>query len=78
VPQQEVESAVLITVTLIGHDDVRSTVTMSEDTSVRDAATSKYDLFWRTLKKNGSTVPLTTRAVDGDIVTIEDDRVDES
>jgi len=77
VPQQEVESAVLITVTLIGHDDVRSTVTMSEDTSVR-AATSKYDLFWRTLKENGSTVPLTTRAVDGDIVTIEDDRVDES
>lgn len=67
-----------ITVTLIGPDDVRSTVTMSEDTSVRDVATSKYDLFWRTLKKNGSTVPLTTRAVDGDIVTIEDDRVDES
>lgn len=64
----------LITVTLIGPDDVRSTVTMS----VRDAATPKYDLFWRTLKKNGSTVPLTTRAVDGDIVTIEDDRVDES
>lgn len=68
----------LITVTLIGPDDVRSTVTMSEDSSVRDAATSKYDLFWRTLKKNGSKVPLTTRAVDGDIVTIEDGRVDES
>ncbi len=68
----------LITVTLIGPDDVRSTVTMSEGSSVRDAATSKYDLFWRTLKKNGSKVPLTMRAVDGDIVTIEDDRVDES
>jgi len=72
------ESAVLITVALIGPDDVRSTVTMSEDTSLRDAATSKYDLFWRTLKKNGSMVPLTARAVDGDIVTIEDERVDES
>jgi len=78
VSQQEVESAVLITVTLIGPDDVRSTVRMSEDTSLRDAATSKYDLFWRTLKKNGSAVQLTARAVDGDIVTIEDERVDES
>jgi hypothetical protein len=31
-----------------------------------------------TTSENGTTVPLTASAVDGDIVTIKDERVDES
>ena len=71
-------SAMSITVTLIGPDDRRSTVTMNEDITVRDAATSKYDLFWRTLKKNGALVPFTATLMEGDIVSVEDEGVDQS
>jgi len=64
----------VITVTLVGPDKVRSTVKISEDTTVRDVATSKYHLFWRTTKKNGTNVvPFTTRVVDGDSVTVENE-----
>jgi len=52
--------------------------THHEDTTVRDVATSKYDLFWRTVKRNGSVVPLTERVLPGDIVAVEDEPVNES
>ena len=62
----------MITVTLIGPDKVQSTVEISKDATVRDVATSKYHLFWRTTKRNGITVvPFTTTVMDGDTVTIE-------
>jgi hypothetical protein len=62
----------VITVTLIGPDNVRSLVSISNDTTVRDVATSKYDLFWQTTKRNGAIVdPFTTNVTDGDTVTIE-------
>ena len=62
----------MITVTLIGPDEVTSTIEMSEDTTVRDVATYKYHLFWRTTKINGiDVVPFTTTVVDGDTVTVE-------
>lgn len=41
----------MITVTLMGPDNVESMVEMSEDTTVRDIATSKYHLFWRSTKE---------------------------
>ena len=64
----------MITVTLVGPDKVGSTVKISEDTTVRDVATSKYHLFWRTTKKNGTNVvPFTTRVVHGDSVTVENE-----
>jgi hypothetical protein len=64
----------VITVTLIGPDNVRSLVSISNDTTVRDVATSKYDLFWQTTKRNGTIVdPFTTKVTDGDTVTVEDD-----
>jgi hypothetical protein len=64
----------VITVTLVGPDKARSIVKITEDTTVRDVATSKYHLFWRTTKKNGTTVvPFTTRVVDGDSVTVENE-----
>lgn len=66
----------LITVTLIGPDEVRSFVRISDDATVRDVATFQYDLFWRTLEKNGSSVPFTSRVTEGDIVSVEDERVD--
>ncbi len=63
----------MITVTLIGPDNVRSLVSISNDTTVRDVATSKYDLFWQTTKRNGTIVdPFTTKVTDGDTVTIEE------
>ena len=63
----------VITVTLIGPDNVRSTVSLSNDPTVRDVATSKYDLFWQTTKRNGTIVdPFTTKVTDGDTVTIEE------
>ena len=43
----------MITVTLVGPDKVRSVVQISEDTTVRDVATSKYHLFRRTTERNG-------------------------
>jgi len=66
------QGARVITVTLMGPDDVRSMVKISEDTTVRDVATSKYHLFWQTTKRNGtSVIPFTTTVVDGDTVTVE-------
>jgi hypothetical protein len=63
----------MITVTLVGPDNVRSLVSISNDTTVRDVATSKYDLFWQTTKRNGTIVdPFTTKVSDGDTVTIEE------
>jgi hypothetical protein len=62
----------VITVTLIGPDKVRSTVSISNDPTVRDVVTSKYDLSWQTTRRNGTIVdPFTTKVTDGDIVTIE-------
>ena len=63
----------MITVTLVGPDNVRSTVSLSNDPTVRDVATSKYDLYWRTTNRNGTIVdPFTTKVNDGDTVTIEE------
>ena len=62
-----------ITVTLIGPDNVRSLVSASNDATVRDVVTSKYDLFWQTTRRNRSIVdPFTTKVNDGDTVTIEE------
>lgn len=62
----------MITVTLIGPDNVQCVVFMSEETTVRDVATSKYHLFWRTTKRNDiNVVPFTTRVKDGDTVIVE-------
>jgi hypothetical protein len=64
----------MISVTLIGPDKVRSVVQISEETTVRDVATSKYHLFWRTTKRNGTNVvPFTTEVVDGDTVAVENE-----
>ena len=58
----------MITVTLIGPNKVRSTVKMSEETTVRDVATSEYHLFWRTVNRNGiSVVPFTSGVADGEV-----------
>jgi hypothetical protein len=46
---------------------------MSDDATVRDVATCGYDLFWRTLKRNGFKVPLTATVQDGDVVMVEND-----
>ena len=63
----------MITVTLIGPDNLRSLVNISNDPTVRDVATSKYDLFWQTTRRNGTIVdPFTTKVNDGDTVTIEE------
>ena len=63
----------MISVTLIGPDKVRSLVHISEETTVRDVATSKYHLFRRTTRRNGAAVvPFTTVVRDGDTVTVED------
>ena len=63
----------MITVTLIGPDNVWSLVSISNDTTVRDVVTSKYDLFWQTTKRNGTIVdPFTTKVTEGDTVTIEE------
>jgi len=63
----------VIAVTLVGPDKVQSIVEMSEDVTVRDIATSKYHLFWRTTKQNGmSVIPFTARVVDSDTVTVEE------
>ena len=62
----------MITITLIGPDRVMSILETSKDTTVRDVATYKYHLFWRTTKRNGvSVIPFTTGVVDGDTVTVE-------
>ena len=62
----------MLTITLMGPDKVESIVKIGEDTTARDVATSKYHLFWRTVKRNGvKVVPFTTRVMDGDVVTVE-------
>ena len=62
----------MITVTVLGPDKEQSTVEISEDTTVRDVATSQYHLFWRRTKRNGvGVIPFSTRVEDGDTVTIE-------
>lgn len=62
----------MIKVILIGPNNVRSIVSISEDTTVRDVVTSKYHLFGRTAKLNGTMVsPFTTSVADGDTVTVE-------
>jgi hypothetical protein len=66
-----------IAVHLVGPDQVRSHVLIDGDTTVRDVATSKYDLFWRTVKRNGSVVPLTERVSPADTVAVEDETVHE-
>ena len=66
-----------IAVHLVGPDHVRSHVLISDDVTARDVATSKYSLFSRTLKKNGSIVPLTERVLPGDTVLVEDEAVHE-
>jgi len=53
----------LISVHLVGPNQVGSHVLINEDATVRDVATSKYHLFWRTVKRNGSVVPLTERVL---------------
>ena len=63
----------VIRVTLIGPDSARSLVSISNDTTVRDVATSKYDLFWQTTRRTGTIVdPYTMKVTDGDTVTIEE------
>ena len=63
----------MITVTLIGPDNVRSMVSIRKDTTVRDVVTSKYDLSWQTTRRNGMIVdPFTTKVTDGDTVAIEE------
>ena len=65
----------MISVTLIGPDKTRSVVQITEETTVRDVATSKYHLFWRSTKRNGTVVvPFTIEVSDGDTVTVEDTR----
>lgn len=67
-----------IAVTLIGPDQVRSTVMISDHATVRDVASSEYHLFWRTLKRNRTSVLFTEKVSEGDIVTVEDEPSDES
>ena len=59
-------------VLLIGPDNVRSAVKISENATVRDVATDKYHLFWRITKRNGVVVsPFTTGVSDGDSVAVD-------
>jgi hypothetical protein len=69
--------AMLIAIHLVGPDQFHSHVLISEEATVRDVATLKYDLLWRTVKKNGSIVPLTERVSPGDTVTVENESVNE-
>jgi len=62
----------VITVTVVGPDKLQSTVELTEDTTVRDVATSQYHLFSRRTKRNGvGVIPFTTRVEDGDTVIVE-------
>ena len=65
----------MIEVTVVGPDNAMSIVSVSDHATVRDVASSKYDLFWRILKKNGTKVPLTEGVRDGDVVSVEDQPV---
>ena len=62
----------MMSATLVDPDKVRSIVQVSEETTVRDVATSKYHLFRRTTKRKGITAdPFTTEVANGDTVTVE-------
>ena len=62
----------MLTIKLMGPDKVESSVNISDETTVRDVVTSKFHLFWRTVKRNGvGVVAFTTRVMDGDLVTLE-------
>ena len=62
----------MISVTLIGPGKVQSVVQISNETTVRDVATSEYHLFRRTARRNGIMVdPFTTEVANGDTVTVE-------
>lgn len=64
----------MITVTLVGPDRLHSRVAINAGTTVRDVATSRYHLFWRTTKRNGlSVVPFTTGVEDVDTVIVENE-----
>ena len=63
----------MITVTLVGPDNTQSAVTIRGDATVRDVVTTKYDLFGRLVKRNGTYVsPFTTPVIDGDRLTVEE------
>jgi len=62
----------MVNVILEGPDQVWSKVKVKEDATVRDVATSKYDLFWRNLKKNDQVVPFSAGVEEGDLVTVCD------
>jgi hypothetical protein len=63
----------VITVTLVGPDNIKSVVSISGNATVRDVVTAKYDLFWRIVKRNGTYVfPFTTRVMEGDSLTVEE------
>ena len=66
-----------ITVRLVDPDQARSTVTISADATVRDVATSGCHLFWRTIKRNGTSVAFTASVMDGDVVTVTSELIDE-
>ena len=64
----------MIRLTLTGPDKVSSVVEISESATVRDVATFKYHLFWRTTRRNGVRVdPFTTGVEDGDTVIVENE-----
>ena len=63
----------MITVTLVGTDNIKSVVSISGNATVRDVVTAKYDLFGRIVKRNGTNVPpFATRVADGDSLTVEE------
>ena len=63
----------MLTVTLVGPDNIESVVTITGNATVRGVVTAKYDLFCRIVKRNGTYVtPFTTRVVDGDSLTVEE------
>jgi hypothetical protein len=63
----------MIAVTLIGPDNTESVVAISGNATVRDVVTSKYNLFGRLVKRNGTYVsPFTTPVNGGDRLTVED------
>jgi hypothetical protein len=63
----------VIRVTLIGPDNTQSAVTIRDDATVRDVVATKYELFGRLVKRNGTYVsPFTTPVIDGDRLTVEE------
>jgi len=47
----------VLTVTLVGPDNIESVVTITGNATVRGVVTAKYDLFCRIVKRNGTCVP---------------------